>query len=210
MKFRNIAIIAVAAAFFQWSVSAGATDTQENAERTYTNDRGNIVATEHRSTAHSGRPVKRARQFNITDAGGETLAAGRDRDWKRPDGSQGTSQAAVRYDAEGNRVLNRRQANTNADGDTRARRGKSVRDEDGHVVAKGVDGRASKDGVEYRTQQRTRVNADGETVSATRRASVDAQGNRRVMKDKSTRSQHSGRQPGSRGSSQKRGKRNGQ
>lgn len=170
------------------SNSGLADEVKKTVDRTYENSSGNTVETHKRVTLDEEGDAKLSRQFEIVDPNGETVAVGRDREWERADGSQGSSQAAIRYDEDGNRILKRRQEQTNADGDTRSRNGKSVRDEDGNLTAKGINGQASKGGTEYKSQKRVRTNADGDTVTAVKRGKVDDQGAKKTVKKKTTKS----------------------
>ena len=170
-------------------------DGKKTVTRSHEKRNGNSVDTHKRVTIDENGNRRSARQFEITDPDGQKVAVGRDRDWEKDNGSTGSSQAAVRYDAEGNRVLKRRQEQTNADGDTRSRNGKAVRDEDGKLVAKGMNGEANKDGTDYKTQTRSRTKANGDSVSATRRGKIDADGNKTTVKQKrqlNQKPQHSG------------------
>ena len=155
---------------------------KKTVSRSYENDNGSLVEAHKRVTIDEQGNVRSARQFEISDADGNPVATGRDRDWKNVDGSQGSSQAAVRSDAEGNRILKRRQEHENADGDVRSRNGKTVTNADGERVATGVNGEASMDGTTYKSQTRSRRNADGDVASKTRRGKLDADGNKKVVK----------------------------
>lgn len=210
MKLHKKGLLLVAGMAVAASFASFAQETEKDATRSYTNDHGNTVTIDKHARIDEAGNVKRSREFEIMNDDGETIAAGKDRDWKDADGRHGSSQAAIKYDADGNRILKRRQAVADGQGNLASRKGKSVRDEDGNLVAKGINGDASKDGIEYRTQKRTRTKADGGTVTKTRRGKIDADGNKTtVKKQKSHPHKRTGgaRSPSSRGGKGQRPKR---
>lgn len=192
MKIQGNIACLMASIGIMFSLPLVAQEVERSESKTYTNANGNTVEIERKASADADGNIVKKQQFHITDSNGDTVAAGKDRDWQTEDGRQGSSQAGVKYDADGNRILKRRQAQTDGDGNIRERHGKSVRDEDGELTAKGIDGQASKDGTEYRTQKRTRVKADGDTVTKIRRGKLDDQGNKTVVRKQRTRSPQSG------------------
>ncbi|MEE4301736.1 MAG: hypothetical protein V2J24_20025 [Pseudomonadales bacterium] len=165
-----------------------AADASEAPEaRSHVTENGNTVTVERERIEgeNGGRAVRR--DVTVSDAEGEVLGQGRNVRYETADGDRGRANARRWTDADGNTRTATRAGRVTEEGDVARRRARTVRDENGEVVRRGVD-RAHRDadGGGAAVQRRYRQGENG--VAAGRRiARGDGQGNRSVRTQRARR-----------------------